>query len=95
MRRLDEGKNGRIILAELMRMASSLGVDTVCEGVETEEMVRGLTEMGVDYLQGYYFSKPLSIEEIFETVVTAFEALTKAPFLKGSVPTTPVAGLFT
>ena len=64
MRRLDEGKNGRIILAELMRMASSLGVDTVCEGVETEEQVLFLKEIGGSKLQGFYYQKPIPVEEI-------------------------------
>lgn len=64
MRRLDEGKEGKIILTELMRMANSLGVDTVCEGVETKEHVRFLQEIGCSKLQGYYFGKPMSIQTI-------------------------------
>jgi diguanylate cyclase (GGDEF)-like protein len=35
MRKLDEGDGGKIILTEMMKMATSLGVDTVCEGVVT------------------------------------------------------------
>ena len=66
MRKLDEGENGKIILTELMRMATSLGVDTVCEGVETEAQVRFLQEIGCSKLQGFYFSKPISFEEIVE-----------------------------
>ena len=46
MRKLDEGSSGKIILTELMKMATALGVDTVCEGVETEEQVRFLQEIG-------------------------------------------------
>ena len=42
MRKLNEGGEGKIILTELMKMATSLGVDTICEGVETEEQVRFL-----------------------------------------------------
>lgn len=66
MRKLDEGEEGKIILTELMRMATSLGLDTVCEGVETEEQVRFLRDIGCAKLQGYYFSKPLPIEDIDE-----------------------------
>ena len=66
MRKLDEGEEGKIILTELMRMASSLGVDTVCEGVETKEQVRFLSDIGCTKLQGYYFSKPLSFDELLE-----------------------------
>ena len=66
MRKLDEGDGGRIILTELMKMATSLGVDTVCEGVETEEQVHFLQEIGCSKLQGFYFSKPISFDAIVE-----------------------------
>ena len=54
MRRLDEGESGKIVLTELMKMATALGVDTLCEGVETEEQLRFLQEIGCAKLQGYY-----------------------------------------
>ena len=66
MSKLDAGDNGKIILTELMKMAGALGVDTVCEGVETEEQVRFLREIGCSKLQGYYFSKPVSFESILD-----------------------------
>ena len=66
MRKLDEGENGKIILTELMKMATSLGVDTVCEGVETEAQVRFLQEIGCSKLQGYYYCKPIPLETILE-----------------------------
>nr|MCR4631689.1 bifunctional diguanylate cyclase/phosphodiesterase [Treponema sp.] len=66
MRQLDKGENGKIILTELMRMASSLGVDTVCEGVETEEQVKFLQEIGCSKLQGFYYQKPIPVEQILE-----------------------------
>ena len=40
-------------------MILKLGKDIVAEGVETKAQVDYLTELGVEYLQGYYFSKPL------------------------------------
>ena len=64
MSRLDESEGGKVILTELMRMATSLGVSTVCEGVETESQVRFLREIGCSKLQGFYFSKPVSFEKI-------------------------------
>ena len=62
MRKLDQGENGKIILTELMRMASKLKLDTVCEGVEKEEHVSFLREIGCSKLQGYYFGKPAPYE---------------------------------
>ena len=64
MRKLDEGDGGKIILTELMKMATSLGVDTVCEGVETKDQVRFLREIGCSKLQGFYFSKPVPFETL-------------------------------
>ena len=62
-RKLDEGENGKIILTELMRLASRLNVDTICEGVEKEEHVNFLREIGCSKLQGYYFSRPVPYEQ--------------------------------
>ena len=62
MQKLDEGENGRIILTELMKLAEQLKLDTVCEGVEKEEQVRFLQEIGCSKLQGYYFSEPVPYE---------------------------------
>lgn len=62
MRKLDESEDGRTILTELMKMALSLGIDTICEGVETEEQVHFLQEIGCSKLQGFYYSKPLPLE---------------------------------
>ncbi len=58
MRKLDEGESGKVILTELMKMAAALGVETICEGVEKEEQVRFLQEIGCSKMQGYYFKKP-------------------------------------
>ena len=62
-RKLDEGENGKIILTELMRLASRLKLDTICEGVEKEEHVSFLREIGCSKLQGYYFSRPVPYEQ--------------------------------
>ena len=66
MKKFNEGENGKIILTELMRMAQALGVDTICEGVETDNQVRFLQEIGCSKLQGYYYEKPIPLEKILE-----------------------------
>ncbi len=66
MRRLDESDSARVVLAELMKMAASLKVSTVCEGVETQEQVSFLQEIGCSKLQGFYFCKPIPYEKIVE-----------------------------
>ena len=44
------------------------GLSVTAEGVESEEMARQLTEMGCTYLQGFYYSKPLPMEEFVKYV---------------------------
>ena len=44
-------------------MAHFIGLKVVAEGVETKEHLDFLTEHGCDYIQGYYFSKPLPEDE--------------------------------
>ena len=63
MRKLNEGESGRIVLTELMKLATSLGVGTVCEGVETEEQSRFLREIGCGKLQGYLYARPAPLEQ--------------------------------
>ena len=66
MRKFNEGDNVRVLLSELMRMATSLGFDTVCEGVETKEQVEFLREIGCSKLQGYFFCKPIAFDAILD-----------------------------
>lgn len=58
MREFDGSDRSRIILTELISMATGLGINTIVEGVETEEQVRFLREIGAGMLQGYYYSMP-------------------------------------
>ena len=66
MRQFETTPKSRVILTELMRLAQSLGIETVCEGVETAEQADFLSEIGCTRMQGYYFCKPIPIEEIWE-----------------------------
>ena len=52
--------------------AHSMGLKVVAEGVETEEQLDILKEKGCDFVQGYFFSKPLPAREFvafFEPVI--------------------------
>ncbi|MDD2356838.1 MAG: EAL domain-containing protein [Thiovulaceae bacterium] len=53
----------KAIVAAIISMAKSLGLQTIAEGVETIGQLEYLYEQGCDEIQGYYFSKPLPIEE--------------------------------
>ena len=56
------------MLEIIMMIAKNLGLKTVVEGVETSEQVAFLRDLGVDLLQGYYYSKPVEKEE-FEGII--------------------------
>ena len=66
MKRFYEGKESETILTDLIRMAVDLGMDTICEGVETAEQVEFLRDIGCSKQQGYYYCKPIPFEEILE-----------------------------
>ena len=66
MQQFNSGDEGRIILTELVKMCMGLGVETICEGVEKKEQAEFLQEIGCTKLQGYYYCKPITAEEIFE-----------------------------
>ncbi len=51
------------IVKAIISLAKGLGKRTVAEGVETKEQLAVLSAMGVDEVQGYYFSKPMALRE--------------------------------
>lgn len=74
--REERGQKTWDIIEGIVRIAQKLGMRMVAEGVETEDQVRRLTAIGCDMLQGYYYSKPLSLDD----VIARFESGTGAKF---------------
>lgn len=60
---LNSDSNDRILCEAIITMAHRLGMKVVAEGVETDSQKQLLMEMGCDYGQGYYFSRPLTAEK--------------------------------
>ena len=58
--------NGEAIVKAILALAHSLNLEVVAEGVEEQHHVDFLREYGCEQLQGYFFSKPLCVEEISE-----------------------------
>jgi len=56
--------NGHAIISAVMHMSSALNFTVVAEGIETQEQSEALLRLGVHYFQGFYFSKPLEINNI-------------------------------
>ncbi len=60
-----EGKNG-VIMNSIAYMIHNIGASIIVEGVETERNVENMVNFGGDIAQGYYFSRPLSVEAFKE-----------------------------
>lgn len=69
MRFLDStNQKSRDILDSIVQMAKWLNLRIIAEGVETEDQVDFLVDVGCEYAQGYYYYKPMSLEE-FDTLL--------------------------
>lgn len=55
-------RNNALVVG-IIEMAHRLNMQVVAEGVETEEELNVLKNLGCDYMQGYYFSKPMKKEQ--------------------------------
>ena len=66
MKFLSKGKDdgrGEKILAAVIQMAKALDMPVIAEGVEEKKQVQMLKRLGCNYIQGYYFAKPMPQED--------------------------------
>ncbi|NRP57004.1 MULTISPECIES: GGDEF domain-containing phosphodiesterase [unclassified Marinobacterium] len=63
---LPENSRNLSVCKAIIQMSKSLGIKVIAEGVEQEEQLLALKELGCDYIQGYYFSKPLSSQVMLD-----------------------------
>ena len=61
-----EEKKARRILKHIINLSNDLGIQSLTEGVETEEQYRMLSSMGCKLFQGYFFAKPMPAEEFIK-----------------------------
>ncbi len=67
---LEHDDNDKIIVSATINMVKQLGLTVLAEGVETKGQEKLLKEFGCDEVQGYYYSHPLSTEEITELLMS-------------------------
>ena len=68
---------GLTLVSVIINLAQALKLNTVAEGVETEEQLRQLQSLGCDEMQGYLFGEPVPVE-VFEQTYMAFSRSLRA-----------------
>lgn len=58
----NEGRS-KDILATIIELANRVNMEVITEGVETRQQIQMLSDMGCNLFQGYYFSKPISVDD--------------------------------
>jgi diguanylate cyclase len=64
VRELTESEHSRKLVASIVQIAHTLGLEPLAEGVETEDQRRFLVERGCRYGQGFLFSRPLPRDQV-------------------------------
>ena len=64
-------QKAKFVMEASMHMIHDMELEIVSEGVETKEQMEAIAALGIEYIQGYYFSKPLPAEEFLRFVEEA------------------------
>ena len=65
---IEYGENSQVIAKAIIDLAHELKLSVVAEGVETLNQVNLLKSYGCDYIQGFYYSKPKSVDQIINYI---------------------------
>ncbi|MCR5144764.1 MAG: EAL domain-containing protein [Lachnospiraceae bacterium] len=63
-----ENEKAKCVMQHTIEMAHELGLKTISEGVETYQMLQDMQDIGIDYIQGFFFSKPLPIPDFLKFI---------------------------
>jgi PAS domain S-box-containing protein len=66
--RIDENPLAHAMAGALASFAKDVGLEVVAEGIETEEELDALTDVGFRYGQGFYFGVPAPLDEVLEQI---------------------------
>jgi EAL domain-containing protein (putative c-di-GMP-specific phosphodiesterase class I) len=59
-------RNSRATVCAIVELAKGMGIETVAEYVETEEIAQAVKLLGVDYAQGYAYGKPEPLSDLLD-----------------------------
>ncbi len=57
-------KGDRVLIESVIKIAQSLNFAVLAEGIETPQQAEFVTELGCNYMQGYYFGRPVPLENL-------------------------------
>ncbi len=66
VRDIRSDRNSKVTVKGIVELAKGLGIETVAEYVENDEIAKEVRRLGVDYAQGYAFGKPTPLAEILD-----------------------------
>ena len=81
-----DSKRKEIVVSEAIRLAKSLNMRTVAEGVEERDQVEFLASQGCDMIQGYYFAKPMPGSEYEDRMRRGAEGMFKREVKREDTP---------
>ena len=61
-------EKARVIMETAINMIHDMGLKVVVEGIETREQFEKMKELGVDYIQGFFFSRPVPQDEFYDFI---------------------------
>ena len=60
---VNESERSELVVAHMIHLAHDMGIQLVAEGIEEQQQVMRLRNLGCDLIQGYFFSKPLPVNQ--------------------------------
>ena len=63
-----ENGKAKYVMDAAMHMVHGMDLEIVSEGIETKEQYEAMEGLGINYIQGYYFSKPLPERQFLEFI---------------------------
>ena len=73
IRNVGRSEKDERMVAAILDIAKIMGIPVIAEGVETEEQYAFLKKLGCDMVQGFYFARPLSVEDFAEKCLKSKE----------------------